>query len=64
MIAAAAAREGGDKALKLRLVTEFIKQTGAILKTADVSVLPTEVAKLDGFFTGLDKVTQSAQKGE
>jgi regulator of protease activity HflC (stomatin/prohibitin superfamily) len=64
MIAAAAAREGGDKALKLRLVTEFIKQTGDILKTADVSVLPTEVAKLDGFFTGLDKVTQSAQKGE
>lgn len=61
MIAAAAARPGGEQALKVRLVTEFIKQTGSILAKADVSVLPGEVAKLDGFFTGMEQVTHSTQ---
>jgi regulator of protease activity HflC (stomatin/prohibitin superfamily) len=61
LIAEAAARPGGDKALKLRLVREFIKQTGEILDKADVTVLPTDVAKLEGFFTGMDKVTTSVK---
>lgn len=59
VIAQASARDCGDKALQLRLVNEFIKQTGDILEHADVSVLPTEVAKLDGFFTGLEQVTKT-----
>ncbi|PCI59161.1 MAG: paraslipin [Gammaproteobacteria bacterium] len=57
MIAQASAQPCGDKAIKVRLLNEFIKQTGKILATADVSVLPSEVAKLDGFFNGMEQVT-------
>jgi len=60
MIAQASANPGGDKAIKVRLLNEFIKQTGNILATADVSVLPSEVAKLDGFFNGMEQVTNAA----
>jgi len=61
LIADAAARPSGDKALKLRLISEFIKQTGNILNTAEVTVLPSEVAKLEGFFTGMQQVNQTIQ---
>lgn len=61
LIAKAAARSGGDKAIKMRLMEQFIKQTGDIMKTADVSVLPNDMAKLEGFFEGMDKVTQTVQ---
>jgi regulator of protease activity HflC (stomatin/prohibitin superfamily) len=59
MIAQASAQPCGDKAIKVRLLNEFIKQTGKILATAEVSVLPTEVAKLDGFFNGMEQVTKT-----
>jgi len=61
LIASAASKPGGDKAIKTRLLEQFIQQTGKILKTADVSVLPAEMAKLEGFFEGMDKVTQTVQ---
>jgi regulator of protease activity HflC (stomatin/prohibitin superfamily) len=61
MIAKASMAPGGDKAIKMRLLEQFIKQTGAILKTADVSIMPAEMAKLEGFFEGMDKVTQTVQ---
>ena len=61
MIAQASAQPSGDKAIKVRLLNEFIKQTGKILAIADVSVLPTEVAKLDGFFNGMEQVTNTTK---
>ncbi len=57
MVTQALAQPGGDQAMKMRLLEDFIKQTGDILSTAEITVLPTEVAKLEGFFTGMDKVT-------
>jgi len=61
LIAQASISPGGDKAIKMRLLEQFIKQTGSILKTADVSIMPAEMAKLEGFFEGMDKVTQTVQ---
>ena len=61
MIAEAAKTPGGQEAIKMRLLGQFIEQTGSILNTADVSILPTEMAKLEGFFEGMDKVTQTVQ---
>jgi regulator of protease activity HflC (stomatin/prohibitin superfamily) len=62
LIAQASAKPCGDKAIEVRLLNEFIKQTGQILATADVSVLPSEVAKLDGFFNGMEQVTKTADQ--
>jgi regulator of protease activity HflC (stomatin/prohibitin superfamily) len=64
LIAEAANKPGGDTAIKMRLLGQFIQQIGGILKTADVSVLPSEMAKLEGFFEGMDKVTQTVQGGK
>jgi regulator of protease activity HflC (stomatin/prohibitin superfamily) len=61
LIAKAAALPSGDQAIKMRLLEQFISQTGNILKSADVSIVPSEVAKLEGFFQGMDKVTQNIQ---
>ena len=61
LIAKAANQPGGEKAIKMRLLEQFIHQTGDILKTAEVSVLPTEIAKLEGFFDGVEQVTKSTQ---
>ena len=61
LIAKAAALPSGDQAIKMRLLEQFISQTGNILKNADVSIVPSEVAKLEGFFQGMDKVTQNIQ---
>ncbi len=61
LIAKAAALPSGDQAIKMRLLEQFIGQTGQILKTADVSIVPSDVAKLEGFFQGMEKVTQNIQ---
>jgi regulator of protease activity HflC (stomatin/prohibitin superfamily) len=60
-IAKAAAQPGGEKAIKMRLLEQFIAQTSNILQNADVSIVPSEVAKLEGFFQGMEKVTQNIQ---
>mgnify|MGYP001402512592 FL=1 len=61
LIAKAASLPSGDQAIKMRLLEQFISQTSSILKTADVSIVPNEVAKLEGFFQGMEKVTQNIQ---
>ena len=61
LIADAANQPCGEDAIKMRLMEKFIQQTGEVLSTADVSILPTDIAKLEGFFTGMDKVTTSIQ---
>ena len=63
LIAKAAALPSGDQAIKMRLLEQFISQTSNILKNADVSIVPSEVAKLEGFFQGMEKVTENI-KGE
>jgi len=63
MITEAATTPGGNEAMKLRLLENFIQQTGEIMGTADVSIMPAEMAKLEGFFEGMEKVTQTVQKG-
>lgn len=60
-IAAAASLPGGDKAIQMRLLEQYIQQTGAILDNADVSIVPAEIAKMEGFFDGINTVSKSAQ---
>jgi len=61
LIAQAASAPSGDKAIKMRLLEQFINQTGKVLKTADVSVVPSELAKLEGFFEGVTEVTKTVK---
>jgi len=45
-VAQAIRRPGGDQAVKLKLVEQFIDNLGRVIKTAKVSVLPADLANL------------------
>jgi len=61
LVAKAASKPGGDKAIQMRLLQQFINQTGVILDKADVSVVPSELAKIEGFFEGLNSVATTSR---
>ncbi|MFQ3229498.1 SPFH domain-containing protein [Reinekea sp.] len=58
MVAEAINMPGGNKAIKMRLVDQFVTELGTILEGADISVLPSEMARVKGIFEGLDQVTK------
>lgn len=56
-VAEAISKPGGDLAVKTKLVEQYIKQFGNIIKTSNVSVLPTETANLKTFFEGVSEIS-------
>ncbi len=63
LVSNALAKQGGHDAMNMQLKEQFIKQVGGILKDADVSVVPAEMAKLEGFFEGMEQVTSTVNSG-
>jgi regulator of protease activity HflC (stomatin/prohibitin superfamily) len=59
MVSQAVNLPGGKDAMKVRLLESFITRIGEVLKSAEVSVVPAEMAQLKGFFEGMDQVTQT-----
>lgn len=59
MISQALAVNGGNDAMNMLLKEQFIAQVGKILRDAQVSVVPAEMAKLEGFFEGMEQVTHT-----
>ncbi|MDR0966997.1 MAG: paraslipin [Myxococcales bacterium] len=53
----AISRPGGSAALKMRLVEQFVDQLGHILDRSRVSVVPSDLANIKGFFEGMGQVT-------
>lgn len=66
LVANAVSQPGGTDAMNLQLVESYIDRLKDLLGKADVSVVPTDVAKIDGFFTGFDQVagTINNRKGD
>lgn len=60
-VAKAIGKPGGDIAVKTKLVEQYINQFGKIIKSTNVSVLPTETANLKTFFEGVGTVNRHAQ---
>ncbi|MCL1049710.1 paraslipin [Shewanella abyssi] len=59
LVSAALALDGGNEAMNMQLKEQFINQIGKILHEADVSIVPAELAKLEGFFEGMEQVTHA-----
>ena len=59
LVSAALAKDGGNEAMNMQLKEQFITQIGKILAEADVSVVPAELAKIEGFFEGMEQVTSA-----
>jgi len=62
LVAEAIQRPGGDRAVKMQLVEQFIDEFGQILEKAQVTVMPTEVAQLKTFFEGVSKVSEPVRQ--
>ncbi|MBE8168730.1 MAG: paraslipin [Shewanella sp.] len=61
MISQSLAKNGGNDAMNMLLKEQFIDQIGQVLDKSQVSVVPTELAKLEGFFEGMDQVSATLQ---
>jgi len=62
MIAQSIKNPGGPTAVKMQLLERFIEELEKILKHANLSVIPNEMANIVGFFEGMSKVTGSMKK--
>jgi len=56
-IASAISKPGGDKAIQMRILEQFIDQLGEILGTSKLTVVPQSLANIKGFFEGMSKVS-------
>ena len=59
MVAEAIAKPGGDDAVKLRIVDQFIEELGNILEQSSVSVVPGQMANIKGFFEGANQIAHT-----
>jgi regulator of protease activity HflC (stomatin/prohibitin superfamily) len=57
-IATAIRQPGGALAVKMEVLEQFIEEFGNILQASDVSVVPAQLATLQGFFEGIGEVAK------
>jgi len=61
-IAEAIRKPGGKQAIRMRLMEQYIDEVGQIIRTANVSVVPQQMANLKAFFQGVGAVTQGMEE--
>lgn len=59
MVAEAISKPGGNEAVKLRILDQFIEELGGILDKSSVSVVPAQLANIRGFFEGMDRIANT-----
>ncbi len=64
LIASAINEPGGMQAMNLELVGSYVDRIDALFKEADISVVPRELARMEGFFEGMDQVSQTMKGGQ
>ncbi len=64
MVAESVSGPGGDDAVKLRIVEQFIDELGNIFQNSSVSVVPPQLANIKGFFEGIDRISGSMKHVE
>jgi regulator of protease activity HflC (stomatin/prohibitin superfamily) len=57
MVGEAIAIPGGNRALQMRIIEQFVSEYARILRDADVTVVPSELANIQGFFKGIGEVS-------
>ena len=58
LVAEAIRQPGGQLAIRTQLVEEYLQRLGEILQSANVSVVPSEVANIRGLMDGISQVSQ------
>jgi regulator of protease activity HflC (stomatin/prohibitin superfamily) len=64
LVTDALASDGGAQAMDMQLKEQFIDEVGKVIRHADISVVPSQVAQLNGFFEGMETVTSTIKEGQ
>ena len=56
MISTAIRKPGGSEAVKMQITQQFIDELGIVLKSANISVVPGQLANIKGVFEGVGEV--------
>ncbi|HAK52047.1 MAG TPA: paraslipin [Gammaproteobacteria bacterium] len=59
LVAEAIGKPGGQEAMNLRLVEQYVTRLATLFENAEVSLVPNEMAHMQSFFAGMDQVAQS-----
>ena len=59
VVAAAIGKPGGQEAMNLKLVEQYVTRLATLFENAEVSLVPNEMAHMQSFFAGMDQVAQS-----
>jgi regulator of protease activity HflC (stomatin/prohibitin superfamily) len=62
-VAEAIGKPGGKEAVKMRIVEQYLDEFGKIVQTANVTVVPSELANIKGVFEGISRVTTQMPNG-
>lgn len=62
-IAAAIQKPGGTSAIRMRIVEQYLGELGKILKNANLTVVPENLANIKGFFEGMGRVSTAMTGG-
>ena len=63
MIAEAINKPGGHVSMNLQLIETYVDRVSELYEQADVSIVPAELARMEGFFAGIDQVAQTIKGG-
>ena len=58
-VAQALSRPGGAAAVRMRVIEHFVQELGRIVRTSNVAVVPTELAKIESTFRGIGRVSKT-----
>lgn len=61
LIAAAIRKPGGELAVRTQLVEAYLSELGKVIESADVTVVPPQMATLKGLSEGLTQVVQASK---
>ncbi|MBC79555.1 MAG: paraslipin [Gammaproteobacteria bacterium] len=59
VVAEAIGKPGGQEAMNLKLVEQYVTRLATLFENAEVSLVPNEMAHMQSFFAGMDQVAQS-----
>ncbi len=61
-VSEALSKPGGSEAMKIKLIEQFIEEFGKIIGDSNVTVVPSQLANIKGFFEGMGKITGELTK--
>ncbi len=59
VVAEAIGKPGGQEAMNLKLVEQYVTRLATLFENAEVSLVPNEMVHMQSFFAGMDQVAQS-----